>query len=62
MATLPRKLSEPVQNACRHAGADAAFTALMTLYSDEDLRIVILVNGTNLERRDIADAVANIEW
>ena len=46
--------------ALRFAGA--AFTALMRLYPDEDLGIVILANGTNLERQDIADAVANIAW
>lgn len=45
-----------------HGGSGPAFTALMRLYPDEDLGIVILVNGTNLERQDIADAVATIEW
>ncbi len=34
----------------------------MRLYPDEDLGIVILVNGTNLAKEDIADVVAKIEW
>ncbi len=45
-----------------HGGGGAAFKALMRLYPDEDLGIVILVNGTNVENQDIADAVAKIEW
>ncbi len=45
-----------------HGGGGAGFSTLMRLYPDEDLGIVILVNGTNLENQDIADAVAKIEW
>ncbi len=45
-----------------HGGGGAAFKALMRLYPDEDLGIVILLNGTNIENQDIADALAKIEW
>ena len=34
----------------------------MRLYPDEDLGIVILVKGTNVENQDIADVVTKIEW
>jgi CubicO group peptidase (beta-lactamase class C family) len=45
-----------------HTGGGPGFAALMRLYPDEDLGIVILANGTNLEYHDIADAIAEIEW
>ncbi len=45
-----------------HSGGGAGFSTLMRLYPNEDLGIVILVNGTNLENNDIADSIANIEW
>jgi hypothetical protein len=45
-----------------HGGGGAAFRAFMRLYPEEELGIVILVNGTNLDRQEIADAVADVEW
>jgi CubicO group peptidase (beta-lactamase class C family) len=45
-----------------HTGGGPGFAALMRLYPDEDLGIVILANGTNVEYDDIADAIADIEW
>ena len=45
-----------------HGGGGAAFRAFMRLYPEEELGIVILVNGTNLDRQEIADAVADMEW
>ena len=45
-----------------HGGGGPGFSTLMRLYPDEDLGIVILVNGTNVENQEIADAVAKIEW
>lgn len=45
-----------------HSGGGPGFAAFMRLYPDEDLGIVILANGTNLESHDIADAIADIEW
>jgi len=45
-----------------HGGGGAGFSTLMRLYPDEDLGIVILVNGTNVEHQDIANAIAEIEW
>jgi CubicO group peptidase (beta-lactamase class C family) len=41
-----------------HGGGGAAFRA----FPEEELGIVILVNGTNLDRQEIADAVADMEW
>jgi hypothetical protein len=32
------------------------------LYPDGNLGIVILVNGTNVQYHDIADAIATIDW
>jgi CubicO group peptidase (beta-lactamase class C family) len=45
-----------------HGGGGAAFRAFMRLYPEEQLGIVILVNSTNLDRQEIADAVADMEW
>lgn len=45
-----------------HGGGGAAFKALMRLYPDDDLGIVILVNSTNAALQDIADAIADISW
>ena len=45
-----------------HGGGGAAFRAFMRLYPEEELGIVMLVNGTNLDRQEIADAVADMEW
>ncbi len=45
-----------------HGGGGAAFRAFMRLYPEEELGIVILVNGTNVDRQEIADAVADMEW
>lgn len=45
-----------------HGGGGAAFKAFMRLYPEEDLGIVIMVNGTNLDRQEIADAVADMDW
>ena len=45
-----------------HGGGGAAFRAFMRLYPDEELGVVILVNGTNLDRQEIANAVADMEW
>jgi CubicO group peptidase (beta-lactamase class C family) len=45
-----------------HGGGGPAFAALMRLYPDEDLGIVLLANGTNLEDQQIADAIATIDW
>jgi CubicO group peptidase (beta-lactamase class C family) len=45
-----------------HGGGGAAFKALMRLYPDDDLVIVILVNSTNAALQDIADAIAEISW
>jgi CubicO group peptidase (beta-lactamase class C family) len=45
-----------------HGGGGAAFRAFMRLYPAEELGIVMLVNGTNLDRQEIADAVADMEW
>ena len=43
-------------------GGGPAFAALMRLYPDEGLGIVLLANGTNLEDHAIADAIASIVW
>jgi CubicO group peptidase (beta-lactamase class C family) len=45
-----------------HGGGGAAFKAFMRLYPAENLGIVILVNGTNVDRQEIADAVADMDW
>ena len=45
-----------------HGGGGAAFKALIRLYPDDDLGIVILVNSTNVAHHDIADAIAEISW
>jgi CubicO group peptidase (beta-lactamase class C family) len=45
-----------------HGGGGAAFRALMRLYPEEELGIVILVNSTNADRQEIADAVADMDW
>ena len=45
-----------------HGGGGAAFRAFIRLYPEEELGIVILVNSTNLDRQEIADAVADMDW
>lgn len=45
-----------------HGGGGPAFAALMRLYPDEGLGIIVLANGTNLEDHAIADAIASIDW
>jgi len=45
-----------------HGGGGAAFRAFMRLYPEEELGIVILVNSTNLDRQEMADAVADMDW
>ena len=45
-----------------HGGGGPAFAALMRLYPDEGLGIVLLANGTNLEDQRIADGIATIDW
>jgi CubicO group peptidase (beta-lactamase class C family) len=45
-----------------HGGGGAAFKAFTRLYPEEELGIVVMVNGTNLDRQEIADAVADMDW
>ncbi len=39
-----------------------AFKAFTRLHPDENLGIVTLVNGSNVDRQDIADARADMGW
>lgn len=45
-----------------HAGGGPGWSALMRIYPDEDLAIVLMGNGTVLLAEDLADAIGGIAW
>lgn len=45
-----------------HAGGGPGFATIFRIYPDDDLGIVILSNGTDLDRKGIADLLAKINW
>jgi CubicO group peptidase (beta-lactamase class C family) len=45
-----------------HAGGGPGFATMMRLYPDTELGIVILANGTDLDRGGLMDLLANIDW
>ncbi len=45
-----------------HGGGGPGFATIMRIYPDEDLGIVILANGTDLDRSGLAELLANMDW
>jgi CubicO group peptidase (beta-lactamase class C family) len=43
-------------------GGGPGFASIMRLYPEEGLGIVIVANGSNLDREGLADFVATIDW
>jgi CubicO group peptidase (beta-lactamase class C family) len=50
------------QTALQHTGGGPGFAALMRLYPDQSLGVVVLGNGTNLPHDGIADLAASLAW
>lgn len=48
------------RNWVQHRGGGPGFATIMRLYPDEKLVIVIAANGTNLNREELVDLIANI--
>jgi CubicO group peptidase (beta-lactamase class C family) len=46
----------------QHQGGGPGFAALMRLYPEENLGIVLMANSTHLPANAIADAFAEIDW
>ena len=55
-------IPEESQLRLQHDGAGAGFATTMRLYPEKGLGIVILANGTDLDRDGLADRVAEIDW
>ena len=45
-----------------HSGGGPGFATIMRLYPGNNLGIVILSNGTDLDRDGLADLLANTDW
>jgi CubicO group peptidase (beta-lactamase class C family) len=45
-----------------HAGGGPGFATMMRLHPDTELGIVILANGTDLDRDGLMDLLTNIDW
>lgn len=46
----------------QHSGGGPGFASVMRYYPEEDLGIVVMANGTNLDRGIVADTVASLKW
>lgn len=45
-----------------HAGGGPGFATMMRLYPNAALGIVVLANGTDLDREGLMDLLANVDW
>jgi D-alanyl-D-alanine carboxypeptidase len=55
-------INEGEQLRLQHDGGGPGFATTMRLYPDQDLGIVILANGTDLDRDGISAQLAHIDW
>ncbi|MCP4426122.1 MAG: beta-lactamase family protein [Chloroflexi bacterium] len=46
----------------QHSGGGPGFASVMRLYPEQALGIVIIANGTNLDRGNLVELVAGIGW
>ncbi len=49
-------------NWVQHRGGGPGFASIMRLYPDEELGIVIIANGTNLDSANLVELVAGLDW
>jgi CubicO group peptidase (beta-lactamase class C family) len=45
-----------------HAGGRPGFATVMRLYPDQGMGFAILSNGTDMDRDDLMDSLAQMEW
>lgn len=45
-----------------HAGGGPGFATIFRIYPDDNIGIVVLANGTDLDRKGIVDLLAKINW